>query len=93
MPLIYPAGAVDAGQLKPLLEAAGLAAEAAAGPTPRYFRPAAVGLTAKANGSPVTHADREAEAVIRARLAGGFSRSPTSTFRSSSAMAGRRLRI
>jgi fructose-1,6-bisphosphatase/inositol monophosphatase family enzyme len=57
------------GQLERLLGVAVAAAHAAAGPICRYFRAADIGLQAKADGSPVTHADREAEAVIRARLA------------------------
>jgi fructose-1,6-bisphosphatase/inositol monophosphatase family enzyme len=61
---------VDAPQLKPLLAAAVEAAQAAAGPIRRYYRSADVGLASKADGSPVTRADREAEAVVRERLAG-----------------------
>jgi fructose-1,6-bisphosphatase/inositol monophosphatase family enzyme len=60
---------MDAGQLESLLAAAVGAAEAAAGPIRRYYRSADIGLRAKPDGSPVTLADREAEAVIRARLA------------------------
>lgn len=57
------------GQLERLLDAAVAAAHAAADPIRRYFRAGDVGLRAKADGSPVTLADREAEAVIRACLA------------------------
>jgi histidinol-phosphatase len=60
---------MDQGQLKPLLEAALEAGFAAAEPIRRYYRADDFGLRAKADGSPVTLADREAEAVIRARLA------------------------
>ncbi len=60
---------MDAGQLKPLLDAAVAAAEAAAVPIRRYYRSSDLGLVAKSDGSPVTLADREAEAVIRGRLA------------------------
>ena len=59
---------MDQGQLKPLLRAAIEAALAAAEPILRYYRADDFGLRAKADGSPVTIADREAEAVIRARL-------------------------
>jgi histidinol-phosphatase len=55
--------------LRELLQAAVDAALAAATPIGRYYRAADIGLVAKADGSPVTLADREAEAVIRARLA------------------------
>ena len=57
------------GELKSLLEAAVHAAQAAAVPIKRYYRSTEMGLVAKSDGSPVTLADREAEAVIRARLA------------------------
>ena len=60
---------MDRGQLKPLLEAAIEAALAAAEPIRRYYRSDDFGLRAKADGSPVTLADREAETVIRNRLA------------------------
>jgi len=55
-------------QLKRLLDAAVAAAHAAAEPIRRYFRSPDVGLQVKPDGSPVTLADREAEAVIRASL-------------------------
>jgi fructose-1,6-bisphosphatase/inositol monophosphatase family enzyme len=45
------------------------AARAAGEPIRRYYRASDIGLAAKADGSPVTLADREAETVIRARLA------------------------
>jgi histidinol-phosphatase len=54
--------------MKPLLDAAVEAAHAAALPIRRYFRAADFGLRTKADGSPVTLADREAETAIRARL-------------------------
>jgi myo-inositol-1(or 4)-monophosphatase len=57
------------GQLKALLEAAVGAAEAAAPVIRGYFGSGRLGLARKADGSPVTLADREAEALIRARLA------------------------
>jgi histidinol-phosphatase len=57
------------GQLRGLLRAAVEAAQAAAEPIRRYFRAADLGLERKADGSPVTAADRAAEAVVRARLA------------------------
>jgi len=60
---------MDQGQLKPLLEAALEAGLAAAEPIRRYYRADDFGLRAKADGSPVTLADREAEAVIRSCLA------------------------
>jgi fructose-1,6-bisphosphatase/inositol monophosphatase family enzyme len=60
---------MDQGQLKPLLEAALEAGLAAAEPILRHYRADDFGLRAKADGSPVTLADREAEAVIRTRLA------------------------
>ena len=60
---------MDEGQLQSLLQSAVDAAEAAADPIRRYFRAADVGLERKADGSPVTAADRAAEAAIRARLA------------------------
>jgi histidinol phosphatase-like enzyme (inositol monophosphatase family) len=60
---------VDVPQLKPLLAAALEAAQAAEVPIRRYFRASDIGLVSKADGSPVTRADREAEAAIRARLA------------------------
>jgi fructose-1,6-bisphosphatase/inositol monophosphatase family enzyme len=62
---------VTAGQLKLLLDAAVGAAVAASGPIRHYYQSANIGLAAKADGSPVTLADRAAEAVIRARLAAG----------------------
>jgi fructose-1,6-bisphosphatase/inositol monophosphatase family enzyme len=56
-------------QLKSLLATAVAAAEAA-GPVIRgYFGSQRLGLERKRDGSPVTLADREAEAVIRAQLA------------------------
>jgi myo-inositol-1(or 4)-monophosphatase len=61
---------MDEGQLRPLLDAAVEAAMTAAVPIRKYFGAADVGLESKRDGSPVTRADREAEAVIRARLAG-----------------------
>ncbi|HET8690518.1 MAG TPA: inositol monophosphatase family protein [Steroidobacteraceae bacterium] len=60
---------MDVLQLKPLLEAALEAAQAAEVPIRRYFRASEIGLVSKSDGSPVTRADREAEAAIRARLA------------------------
>jgi fructose-1,6-bisphosphatase/inositol monophosphatase family enzyme len=60
---------VSAPDLRALLALAAEAAEAAAVPIRRYYRAADIGLVAKADGSPVTLADRAAEAVIRARLA------------------------
>ncbi len=69
MALIYPAGEMNERQLQPLLEAAIEAALAAADPIRQYYRADDFGLRAKADGSPVTLADREAETVIRARLA------------------------
>jgi fructose-1,6-bisphosphatase/inositol monophosphatase family enzyme len=60
---------MDVEALRPLLAAAMEAAEAAAEPIRRYYRKADIGLVSKADGSPVTRADREAEAAIRARLA------------------------
>jgi myo-inositol-1(or 4)-monophosphatase len=69
MTLIYPAGAMDEEQLKPLLATAVQAALAAAVPIRRYFGAPEMGLEAKRDGSPVTLADREAECVIRMQLA------------------------
>ena len=60
---------MDRGQLQSLLRTAIEAALAAAGPIRRYYRTDDLGLRAKADGSPVTLADREAETVIRERLA------------------------
>lgn len=60
---------MDAGQLKRLLAAAVEAALAAAEPIKRYYQSTDMGLVTKGDGSPVTLADREAESVIRARLA------------------------
>jgi histidinol-phosphatase len=57
------------GQLRQLLGTAVEAAEAAAPVVRGYFADGGLGLERKADGSPVTLADREAEAVIRARLA------------------------
>ena len=57
------------GQLKSLLRGAIEAAEAAAPVIRGYFGSGRLGLERKADGSPVTRADREAETVIRARLA------------------------
>jgi myo-inositol-1(or 4)-monophosphatase len=57
------------GQLKRLLRAAVEAAEAAAPIIRGYFESRRLGLEFKADGSPVTRADREAEAEIRTRLA------------------------
>ncbi len=54
--------------LKPLLATAVAAAEAAAPVIRSYFGSERLGLESKRDGSPVTRADREAEAVIRARL-------------------------
>jgi myo-inositol-1(or 4)-monophosphatase len=56
-------------QLEELLQAAIGAAEAAAPVIRRYFGSRQFGLERKADGSPVTRADREAESAIRARLA------------------------
>jgi fructose-1,6-bisphosphatase/inositol monophosphatase family enzyme len=55
--------------LRELLQAAVDAALAGAEPIRRYYRADDIGLVAKSDGSPVTLADREAEAVIRGRLA------------------------
>lgn len=60
---------MDAEALRPLLAAAVEAAEVAADPIRRYYRASDMGLVSKADGLPVTRADREAEAVIRAKLA------------------------
>lgn len=57
------------GQLQSLLAAAQAAAEEAGGVIRRYFGGNRLALERKPDGSPVTRADREAEAVIRARLA------------------------
>ncbi|HEU4517200.1 MAG TPA: inositol monophosphatase family protein, partial [Steroidobacteraceae bacterium] len=56
-------------QLKTLLDAAVAAAEAAAPVIRGYFGSQRIGLERKADGSPVTRADREAEAIIREKLA------------------------
>jgi fructose-1,6-bisphosphatase/inositol monophosphatase family enzyme len=56
------------GQLRDLLRVAVEAAEAAAPVIRGYFRSTRIGLERKPDGSPVTRADREAEAVIRSRL-------------------------
>ncbi|HKX99264.1 MAG TPA: inositol monophosphatase family protein, partial [Steroidobacteraceae bacterium] len=56
-------------QLKILLDAAIAAAEAAAPVIRGYFGSRQQGLERKADGSPVTRADREAEAIIRQKLA------------------------
>src|SRR5262245_8615408 len=66
--VVYPAGAMTEGQLQALLTTAVEAAQAAAVPIRRYFGGAELGLQEKLDGTPVTRADREAEAVIRARL-------------------------
>lgn len=55
-------------QLQSLLATAVAAAEEAGGVIRRYFGGNQLGLERKGDGSPVTRADREAEAVIRARL-------------------------
>lgn len=57
------------GQLQPLLATAIAAAEEAGGVIRGYFGGNRLGLEYKRDGSPVTRADRESEAVIRARLA------------------------
>lgn len=59
---------MDERQLKRLLDAAVAAAEAAAPVIRGYFGGQRLGLERKADGSPVTRADREAEATIRQRL-------------------------
>jgi histidinol-phosphatase len=56
-------------RLKQLLATAVSAAEAASPVIRGYFGSSRLGLEQKRDGSPVTLADREAEAVIRARLA------------------------
>jgi myo-inositol-1(or 4)-monophosphatase len=63
-------------QLKALLQAAVGAAEAAAPVIRGYFRGRRLGLERKADGSPVTRADREAEAVIRERLSAATQAGP-----------------
>ena len=60
---------LDDDALRGLLQAAVQAALAAVEPIRHYFGAADLGLEQKRDGSPVTRADREAEAVIRARLA------------------------
>jgi fructose-1,6-bisphosphatase/inositol monophosphatase family enzyme len=60
-------------QLKTLLDAAVAAAEAAAPAIRGYFGSKQQGLERKADGSPVTRADREAEGIIRSRLAASCS--------------------
>ena len=64
------------GQLKSLLQVAIEAAEAAAPVIRGYFGSGRIGLERKADGSPVTRADREAESVIRAHLAGAAPAGP-----------------
>jgi myo-inositol-1(or 4)-monophosphatase len=59
-------------QLKALLDAAVAAAEAAAPVVREYFGSQRLGLERKADGSPVTRADREAEAIIRERLTASY---------------------
>lgn len=56
------------GQLRQLLRTAVEAAVAAAVPIRKYFGATRIGLEQKPDGSPVTFADKEAEAVIRAHL-------------------------
>jgi myo-inositol-1(or 4)-monophosphatase len=63
-------------QLKALLDAAVTAAEAAASVIREYFGSQQLGLERKADGSPVTRADREAEAIIRARLTTSYDGEP-----------------
>jgi len=63
-------------QLKELLQAAVEAAELAAPVIRGYFGSRRMGLERKADGSPVTKADREAEAAIRARLAAATQAGP-----------------
>jgi myo-inositol-1(or 4)-monophosphatase len=58
----------SAESLRPLLATAVIAAEAAGAVIRSYFGSAGLGLELKGDGSPVTRADREAEATIRARL-------------------------
>ena len=66
---VYPPGGMADESLQSLLATAVAAAEAA-GPVIRsYFGSQRLGLERKQDGSPVTLADREAERVIRARLA------------------------
>jgi myo-inositol-1(or 4)-monophosphatase len=60
---------MQAEQLKALLATAVGAAEEAGAVIRHYFGGDRLGLERKRDGSPVTRADREAEAVIRARLA------------------------
>lgn len=60
---------MQAGRLETLLATAVAAAEEAGAVIRRYFGGNRLGLERKPDGSPVTRADREAEAVIRARLA------------------------
>src|SRR5262245_44937434 len=69
MTLIYPAVRMAEGQLQSLLATAVAAAEEAGGIVRRYFGGNRLGLEQKRDGSPVTCADRESEALIRARLA------------------------
>lgn len=63
-------------QLKALLQAAIGAAEAAAPLIRGYFGSQRLGLERKADGSPVTRADREAEALIRERLSAATQAGP-----------------
>jgi myo-inositol-1(or 4)-monophosphatase len=63
-------------QLKALLDAAVAAAEAAAPVIRDYFGSQRLGLERKADGSPVTRADREAEAIIRGRLTVSYDGQP-----------------
>ena len=60
---------MDEGQLHSLLATATAAAEEAGEVMRRYFGGSRLDVERKADGSPVTRADREAETVIRARLA------------------------
>jgi histidinol-phosphatase len=63
-------------QLKELLQAAIEAAQAAATVIRGYFGGERLGLERKADGSPVTRADREAEAAIREKLAAATQAGP-----------------
>lgn len=58
-------------ELRDLLEIAVRAALAAAAPIKRYFGSGRLGVQQKGDGSPVTLADQEAEAVIRTHLQAG----------------------
>ncbi len=60
---------MDTKDLQTLLAVALGAVQAAAEPIRRYYRADDIGLVSKTDGSPVTRADKEAEAVIRTRLA------------------------